>query len=502
MSRNFPVTHRVAHLVAIVLILALVCAGGTAADTPSCGVASVSAPGAAQPPLITYQGRLLNPATGDPKPDASYSATFRLYSVETGGAALWTETQSIVTSKGLFSVTLGKQSGNSIDPALFDGSARWLGISISPDSELAPRIHLASVPYAIWANTALNAGNADTLDGRHFDAFADAAHTHLGQIWRQGANAYGLVLEGAVSWANSLLYAYNHGNGPSIWGVNDGGGNAVRGQGLGSSLGVYGQAENEAGVSGRSSGSSGVVGVSSASGRSGVYGVNEANGYGVFGEAALGPGVYGTDGGANPDDSWAVYADGDMRTSGDLTVALTLNVGGFATFAGGKSGFVVDIAQNDDTESLLPGDVVSISGAGPAVVGEIPVIKVRRAMAAAGARVMGVVDGRFTLTQRAGVGVAAAAGEEAGAQLKVESKVETAPVRPGQYLTVVTLGAYKAIKVEATQGAISPGDLLVASVTPGYATSSTAPPPGTIIGKSLGSLAEGAGVVPVLVTLQ
>jgi hypothetical protein len=501
MFRSFPLTRRITRLLAVVLTLVLVCSGSTAADTPSYGVASVSAPGAAQPPLIAYQGRLLNPATGDPKPDAPYSATFRLYSVETGGTALWTETQSIVTSKGFFSVTLGNQTGGSIDPALFDGSARWLGISISPDSELSPRIRLASAPYAIWANTALNASNAETLDGRHFDAFADAGHTHLGQTWHQSANASGLILEGTVGWSNSLLYSYNHSNGPSIWGVNDGGGNAVRGQGSGNSLGVYGQAENEAGVAGRSSGFDGVVGMSSASGRSGVYGVNEGTGYGVFGVAAVGPGVHGTDGGENPDDSWAVEADGDMRTSGDLNVALTLYVGGYATFAGGKSGFVVDIAQNDDTESLLPGDVVSISGARPAVVGEIPVIKVRRATTATGTGVIGVVDARFTLTRRAAAGEAAAE-EASDARMKVESAIEAVPVGPGQYLTVVTLGAYKTIKVEATHGAISPGDLLVASANPGYATNSAAPLPGTIIGKSLGSLAEGTGEVPVLVTLQ
>jgi hypothetical protein len=111
--------------------------------------------------------------------------------------------------------------------------------------------------------------------------------------------------------------------------------------------------------------------------------------------------------------------------------------------------------------------------------------------------VMGVVDGHFVRTARE-----SASGAEGAAQAKVETKVEAVAVDPGQYLTVVTLGAYKAINVDAAQGPISPGDLLVASPNPGFAMRSAAPLPGTVIGKSLGSLAGGTGVVPVLVTPQ
>jgi hypothetical protein len=140
---------------------------------------------------------------------------------------------------------------------------------------------------------------------------------------------------------------------------------------------------------------------------------------------------------------------------------------------------------------------VSISGAGPALLGEIPLVKVRRATAATASGVMGVVDARFSLTSRQAI-----SGADAASQAKVETTVEAVPVEPGQYLTVVTLGAYKAIKVDAAGGSISPGDLLVASPNPGYAMRSTEPAPGTVIGKSLGSLTEGTGAIPVLVTLQ
>lgn len=601
---RFP--QRAIGLVAVILIAVLALAAATIrAGSPSLqdsASVALQAP-AAVGPLLSYQGRLVDPTTGNPK-SGTFAMTFKLYAAATGGTALWTEgPKNVTATNGQFSTLLGDTTA--LNLTIFDGRDLWLGVQVGSDSETAPRIQVAYAPYALYAGNAAklggqlpsafaasthqhsatditsgalsyaqfsaygdlqnetkigagamqvaagdhlhdgryytqgdanslfvndNAGevgnpdvpdgalsptkitgtawtsandghtsglDADLLDGQQASAFAAAGHTHLGQVWTHGTNSNGLVMEGTVSWANSLFRAVNHSNGPSIWGINTGGGNGVRGEGSGDSLGVYGGAENAAGVAGRSSGNDGVAGVSSAAGRSGVYGNHEGTGYGVGGMSEYGIGVYGKDSGPNPDDSWAVWADGDMRTTGDLNVGLTLYVGGPATFAQGKGGFVVDIAQNDDTVSLMPGDVVSISGAGPAVVGEIPVIKVRRATAATATGVMGVVDGRFTLTARA-----AASGADGAAQEKVETTVEAVAVDPGQYLTVVTLGAYKAIKVDAVHDPISPGDLLIASPTPGYAMKSAAPQPGTVIGKSLGSLAAGAGVVPVLITLQ
>jgi hypothetical protein len=57
-------------------------------------------------------------------------------------------------------------------------------------------------------------------------------------------------------------------------------------------------------------------------------------------------------------------------------------------------------------------------------------------------------------------------------------------------------------KVTAENGAISPGDLLVTSSTPGHAMRDDDPTVGTVIGKALGSLGVGEGVIDVLVTLQ
>ncbi|MDI6784789.1 MAG: hypothetical protein QME64_11940, partial [bacterium] len=59
-------------------------------------------------------------------------------------------------------------------------------------------------------------------------------------------------------------------------------------------------------------------------------------------------------------------------------------------------------------------------------------------------------------------------------------------------------------KVDASYGAILPGDLLVTSPNAGYAMKADAnlTKVGTVIGKALGSLATGQGTIPVFVGHQ
>jgi hypothetical protein len=82
------------------------------------------------------------------------------------------------------------------------------------------------------------------------------------------------------------------------------------------------------------------------------------------------------------------------------------------------------------------------------------------------------------------------------------------PVQPGAYGRVVTLGSFRAIKVDATFSAIAPGDVLVSSPNPGFAMKQqpigdlNGVPvfqSGGVIGKALGALESGTGAMPVLV---
>ena len=113
------------------------------------------------PPLISYQGKLMQP-NGTPIPDGTYSIRFAIYSVPADGDMLWSETISNVQVKGgLFAVLLG--SVNNLGANILDSEARYLGIKVGNDDELIPRQRIASVA------TALRAGEADiaktVLDG-------------------------------------------------------------------------------------------------------------------------------------------------------------------------------------------------------------------------------------------------------------------------------------------------------------------------------------------------
>jgi hypothetical protein len=92
--------------------------------------------------------------------------TFALHAQQTGGAALWLETQNVTPdAHGNYSVLLGANSANGVPAELFaSGEARWLEVQVERQAE-QPRILLVSVPYA------LKAKDAETLGGRPASAF-------------------------------------------------------------------------------------------------------------------------------------------------------------------------------------------------------------------------------------------------------------------------------------------------------------------------------------------
>ena len=124
------------------------------------------------PNLIDYQGKITdnnnNPIT------TPVSIVFAIYSADTGGTALWTETHSSVTPvDGLVHVLLGSIPATPFPGDLFNGSDRWLGIEIGNDGEMTPRLRIVSVPYAIYAN------DSDNLDG-HDSSYFMTASTEFG----------------------------------------------------------------------------------------------------------------------------------------------------------------------------------------------------------------------------------------------------------------------------------------------------------------------------------
>ena len=99
------------------------------------------------PQLINFQGQL-DDANGDPA-NGVFSMVFEIYDAASGGTAVWTETQSVTATGGVFNVLLG--SVTPIPLTLFDsGSDRFLQITVD-GNVLTPRRQFASIPSSFTA---------------------------------------------------------------------------------------------------------------------------------------------------------------------------------------------------------------------------------------------------------------------------------------------------------------------------------------------------------------
>ncbi|MDZ7270301.1 MAG: tail fiber domain-containing protein [candidate division KSB1 bacterium] len=100
------------------------------------------------PQTISYQG-VLTDASGAAVADGNYNLSFALYDVANDGTPLWSETQSVAVSKGIFSAILGR-----VNPlALPFDRPYWLGVTVNGGSELIPRIEVTSSAYSLNART-------------------------------------------------------------------------------------------------------------------------------------------------------------------------------------------------------------------------------------------------------------------------------------------------------------------------------------------------------------
>lgn len=113
---------------------------------------------AAVPHLINYQGRITD-SSGTPL-NGSYNLTFRIYDAETAGNLLWEETHSgALIQKGIFGVLLGSVTNLNL---AFD-KPYFLEIKVN-NEVMSPRQRIASVGYAIRAETAEQANQAKNAD--------------------------------------------------------------------------------------------------------------------------------------------------------------------------------------------------------------------------------------------------------------------------------------------------------------------------------------------------
>jgi hypothetical protein len=279
-------------------------------------------------------------------------------------------------------------------------------------------------------------------------------------------------------------------NGTAIWGESD------------NWVGVFGQADGDtpgcAGVYGNGlAGTTAVAGVSETG--YGVFGATNGAGAGVWGKGGDngGPGVigssvrwhgvYGETSAAGSTGAAAVW--GENKADGSGVVGHSLNGAGIygKSEHGNAAYFEGDVLVTGDVK-LLNGDVAELFAADPSTIAEPGTLM--------SLDQTGQVAPSSTAYDRKVIGVVAGAGQ----------------YRPGMILDsglasdahpIAMIGKVYCL-ADAAYGPIEAGDLLTTSPTAGHAmkVSDHDKAAGAMIGKALGSLGGGSGLIPVVVSLQ
>jgi hypothetical protein len=270
---------------------------GDPVQADAVGAAAPDAPDAPVGTAFTYQGRLTD---GGVPANGAYDLRFRLFGAAIGGAqvgATWLS-PDVPVSGGYFTVAL-----NFAD--YFDGEARWLEVDVRPGAStgnytpLTPRTSLAGVPYAL---------------GLRPGATVNTTAVNVPALRLNAPNAN-----------SNALVATGNGNGYAVIFAEDlstTGGYGLYGKSTASS-GVVGISQTQTGVYGQ--GGTGVWGVGGGFGGVGVEGTGDYYGVwgvgssgGVYGETGPGGyGVVGSDGGSNS--GYAGWFNGRVAVLGTLS---------------------------------------------------------------------------------------------------------------------------------------------------------------------------------------
>ncbi len=411
-------------------------------------------------------------------------------------------------ANGLFTVELNDAGQFGANP--FNGEKRWLEITVDANT-LAPRQELSGTPYALqtrglfFDETSGNVGIGPFVP----QAKLHVTHTDIGNVaGLLDPNEDDIIVEGDLPWIALV-------------------GDDVGGVAAGISFTEFGGANDKWAIYRRTSGNVGDLNITYGSDvnptanqqmlqvltdgttKVQVLDVTNTDIGDVSGNLAsfendivledelpwiamvaddvgnTGAGIsFGEFGGAN--DKWAIYRQtsgnvGSLKITYGTNVNATMNDLKFQILPDGTTKVQVleitgaDVAERFAvSEPVEPGMVVEID---PKNVGQL-----RPARGAYNRRVAGVVSGAGDLP--------------VGAVLGNLPGVEKAPA--------VALTGRVYCRCDASSGPIEPGDLLTTSDTPGHAMKVTDHPraQGAILGKAMGSLESGKGLVLVLVSLQ
>lgn len=467
---------------------------------------------------FTYQGQL---KSGGSPVNSTCDFQFSLWNSADGDTQVGTtQTKNNVNvSNGLFTIP-DLDFGDSA----FTGGARWLQIAVKCTGDtdyvtLSPRQALTAAPYALGLRPGA------VVQGEAFGAGLQVNNTALSGpaygVWGLASATSGMTY-GVYGLSNSTagigVYGVAPNNGVFGWAIaNDGTTYGVYGESASTSgRGVYGYAGatsgETCGVYGQSDSPEG-TGVYGVAGTTGGMGVVGYGGIGVQGQTSVSSGhgvagwAYSTSGGHG------VYAQSRGPAEGGAALyAKNTHSGGIAMWGHNESSDATLVLENFGSGDLIrafisagelrfrvnnDGDVLSDAGFHTPAADVAEMLPAVAGLEPGDVLIIGA-DGKLARSTQAYqptvVGVYSTRPGFVGGQ-PVDGKAEG-------HIPLAVVGVVP-VKASAENGPIRPGDLLVASATPGHAMRAGAnPPQGTVIGKALEGLEEGTGVIRMLVVLQ
>jgi hypothetical protein len=431
---------------------------------------------------IGFQGRLTN-KSGEPL-SGVYNLVFQAWDAPTGGTQFGKDTvvNNVPVNNGLFTTKV------LLPQYAFSGDAVWLQIKVNGQI-MSPRTELLPVPYALGLLPGASIRSESPLTALNIANISSGI-----ALFSSSTNSFGVLGDSGTFGAYPTAGMHGvHGRGEEVGVYGEGGPVGVYGTGTGDGVkgvsangrGLYGISTNIAGVRGESTNGNGVYGVTKTTAQNETSGVTGFSQYGTgvtgrsdfyngikavtqsdihsalaAGNEGAGPAIYAAGG----SDGLAAIFKGNLQVRSWATDAKVVELGEGLDYS---EGFDISSAQG-----VEPGMVLVIDGQNPGAL-TLSTQPYDR-------RVAGIVAGANGLSSA------------------VHAGGDSFPVS-------VALAGRVYCYVDATYGAIQPGDLLTTSLTPGYAmrVGDYTEAQGAILGKAMEFMEEGErGLILVLVTLQ